>query len=106
MYGVARDANLFLIKYANFFVRSQTGTKKRAEVTAAALTDAFQRIYDAVTVEGIDPTKSVINLSFGSSSPELIQELGHTDSVQEHLLSVLRLILSLPTGLPSSTLWE
>lgn len=71
MYGVARDANLFLIKYANYYVKSSSGTKKYAGVLLPALTAAFQRIYDAVTIDGIDPTKSVINLSLGQSDPEL-----------------------------------
>lgn len=71
-YGVARDANLYLIKMRNFYVNAKDGSKKRAEPYMTAFTDAFQRIYDAVTAKGplggIDPTKSVINLSLGKLS--------------------------------------
>lgn len=64
-YGVARAANLYLMKMGSFYINKNLRQMRRSGITLAASSNVFQKIYDAVTKEGIDPTKSVINLSTG-----------------------------------------
>lgn len=66
-YGVASNANLYLIKMRNYYVNAMTGEKRRGGTPLSALMNALQAIYNAVTSGGIDSTKSVINLSLGES---------------------------------------
>lgn len=64
-FGVARDADLFLIKIRSYYKDKITGKRRAGEITLSALTKAFQTVYDAITTGGVDPAMSVINLSFG-----------------------------------------
>lgn len=65
IFGVAADANLYLIKVSNYIVNHSMMQKLPMNITAEALDDAMGTIWDAFEQGIADPTKSVINLSIG-----------------------------------------
>lgn len=72
--GVAPETNLYLIKWNNFYVKEKDGQVVETSLSPSlylAWIDAYTRIYNAwlpvdQNGEGINPHKSVINLSNGS----------------------------------------
>lgn len=65
VFGVAADANLYLIKVSNYIVNHSMMQKLPMSITAEAIDDAMETIWDAFEQGIADPTKSVINLSIG-----------------------------------------
>lgn len=68
-YGVAANANLFLIKMSNYLENQQTQEKETMPFTPEAINHAFETVWDAFESGVADPTKSVINVSFCKYHP-------------------------------------
>lgn len=81
--GVAPQTNLYLLKWDNFYIRQRDGLiqKATAWVPYFSWIDTYTRMYNAwlptdQNGEGIDPHKSVVNLSNGKlAEPEFERPL-------------------------------
>lgn len=63
--GVAPETNLFLIKMMSYYQQENDGNFKRiaAGADVEGLISVFTRIYNAFVKDGINPKRSVINIS-------------------------------------------
>lgn len=69
-FGVASRANLFLVKYENFFINTKTGETEDWGVTTTAMIDATSEILKSIG-DKVPEGRAVFSMSTGLCSPNL-----------------------------------